>query len=65
MGKFMKWVENHLPVPVHPVQFAAMLHFKLVYVHPFEDANGRTGRVLMNLFLHKAGYPMVGIEIIL
>jgi len=42
----------------HPVEFAAMLHGKLVTVHPFIDGNGRAARLLMNLALLQAGYPV-------
>ncbi len=36
-------------------------HFRLVSIHPFEDGNGRTARLLMNLVLIRAGYPPVPI----
>lgn len=42
----------------HPVEYAAMLHRKLVTVHPFIDGNGRAARLLMNLALLQAGYPV-------
>src|SRR3990167_7320361 len=44
---------------LHPVELAAILHHKLVYIHPFFDGNGRTARLAMNLILMKAGYPLV------
>lgn len=47
--------ENRL----HPVELAARLHFKLVYIHPFVDGNGRTARLLMNMVLMKKGFPPV------
>lgn len=40
----------------HPVEFAALLHIKLVNIHPFIDGNGRTARLLMNLALLQTGY---------
>ena len=36
---------------MHPVRLAALAHYKLVYIHPFVDGNGRTSRLLMNLIL--------------
>ncbi len=41
------------------VELSALLHHKLVNIHPFFDGNGRTARLTMNLFLMQAGYPLV------
>lgn len=32
-------------------------HFLFVYIHPYMDGNGRTGRFLMNVMLAAGGYP--------
>lgn len=50
------WIQNHLPAE-HPVIIAATAHYNLLRIHPFDDANGRIGRLLMNLILIKYGYP--------
>lgn len=42
-----------------PVALAAWAHQDLVRIHPFEDANGRTARMIMNRILEKSGYPTV------
>lgn len=42
---------------MHPIARAAELHTRFVKIHPFIDGNGRTGRLLLNLELMKAGYP--------
>ncbi|ONN63456.1 Fic family protein [Herbaspirillum sp. VT-16-41] len=42
---------------LHAVERAAQLHTRFVKIHPFVDGNGRTGRLLLNLELMKAGYP--------
>ncbi|MFK8795818.1 Fic family protein [Planococcus plakortidis] len=42
---------------LHPVELAALFHFKFVYIHPFADGNGRTARLLMNLILMSHSYP--------
>jgi Fic family protein len=49
----------------HPVEFAAIIHKELVTVHPFIDGNGRAARLLMNLALLQAGYPVAIIPPIL
>ena len=41
----------------HPVLRAAELHYNLVAIHPFNDGNGRTGRLMMNDYLLRHGYP--------
>ena len=47
---------------MHPVELAAGFHEKLVTVHPFIDGNGRTARLVMNLILLRAGYPITVIN---
>jgi len=37
----------------------AILHAFFEKIHPFEDGNGRTGRILLNYILISAGYPLV------
>lgn len=47
----------HAKSKLHPVEIAAMAHYKLVSIHPFVDGNGRTARLLMNLILRIYDYP--------
>ncbi len=47
---------------VHPVLIAAYLHDELVRIHPFIDGNGRTSRLLMNLYLLRRGYTLVTLK---
>lgn len=42
----------------HPVDFAATLHKKFVFIHPFIDGNGRLARLLMNTALIQDGYML-------
>lgn len=55
MNKLDKWM-NEKKHKMHPVQFAAEVHRKLVYIHPFSDGNGRTARLAMNGILIQNGY---------
>ncbi len=46
----------------HPLLVAALLHYRFVCIHPFDDGNGRVSRLLMNYALLKRGYPPVVIK---
>lgn len=48
---------------LHPVERAARVHADFVNIHPFVDGNGRTARLLMNLELLRAGFPIVIIPV--
>jgi Fic family protein len=56
MAEFIEWYYKH-KTKMPPVELAAWVHYKLVYIHPFIDGNGRTARLLMNLILLQHGYP--------
>jgi len=47
----------------HPLVVAAKWHGYYEYLHPFRDGNGRTGRLLSNFILLRAGHPLVIIEL--
>lgn len=46
----------------HIVTRLARFHIGFESIHPFIDGNGRTGRLLVNLELMKAGYPPIDIK---
>lgn len=58
MNRLIRWVQKERK-NLHPIELAALLHHKLVFIHPFFDGNGRTARLIMNLFLMQGGYPLV------
>ncbi|MGL6022579.1 MAG: Fic family protein, partial [Chitinophagaceae bacterium] len=47
---------------IHPILIASYLHSELVKIHPFIDGNGRTSRLLMNLYLLAHGYTIANIK---
>jgi Fic family protein len=56
MNEFLEWYyKNKKKLSI--VELAALVHYKLVYIHPFIDGNGKTARLLMNLILIQNGYP--------
>lgn len=57
MRELIDWLNiNH--TKVHVVELAALLHHRLVHIHPFFDGNGRTSRLLMNVLLMQNGFPL-------
>lgn len=55
MGRLFEWAEQERG-QFHPVEFAAQLHKRFVFIHPFKDGNGRVARLLMNTALIQDGY---------
>lgn len=45
-----------------PILLAAVVHNQFENIHPFQDGNGRVGRLLLNNILLKHGLPPVSIE---
>ena len=45
----------------HPVLKAAVVHYQIATIHPFEDGNGRTARLMSDFVLDANGYGFGGI----
>jgi Fic family protein len=58
MGDFAAWLAAAPDTPA--TAFTA--HRRLVDIHPFNDGNGRTARLLMNLVLLRGGYPPIAVR---
>lgn len=58
MQAFSDWLRGEPPTPA--TAFTA--HRRLVEIHPFNDGNGRTARLLMNLVLIRGGYPPITVR---
>jgi Fic family protein len=57
MHELVAWINSAEAADLHPVEQAALAHFRLVHIHPFVDGNGRAARLLMNLILIREVYP--------
>ena len=58
MGDLAVWLRTVSNTP----ETAFTAHRRLVDIHPFNDGNGRTARLLMNLILIRGGYPPVAVR---
>ncbi|CAN5668269.1 hypothetical protein BH11VER1_BH11VER1_17230 [soil metagenome] len=62
MQELVNWINHEmetreLPVPV----IAGLAHYQFATIHPYDDGNGRTARLLTSLILYRGGYGLKGI----
>ncbi|MCC7536899.1 MAG: Fic family protein [Deltaproteobacteria bacterium] len=56
MDVLLAWLAKNIDI-LHPLVLAGAFHHQFERLHPFFDGNGRTGRVIINFLLMRAGYP--------
>jgi Fic family protein len=63
MHDLLEWYREQKELKeINPILLAAEFHYKFIRIHPFDDGNGRTARILMNFILMQFGYPPVIIK---
>ena len=61
--KLMESTQRAIDDGQHPMIVAAKWHGYYEYLHTFRDGNGRTGRLLSNFILLRAGHPLLIIRL--
>jgi Fic family protein len=56
INKLLDWY-NQNKDKVHSLKLATEFHARFERIHPFEDGNGRAGRIFLNAILLENGYP--------
>ena len=54
--EFFNWINDVQTQQLPAIFRAAIIHYQLVYIHPFIEGNGRTARALATLLLYTTGY---------
>lgn len=57
MREMIEWYSDNKKM--HPIELASIIHHRITNIHPFFDGNGRTSRLVMNIILIQAGFPLV------
>jgi len=63
MNELIQWYnQKSEESEVNPILLASEFHYRYIRIHPFDDGNGRTARIIMNFILLRFGYPPVIIK---
>jgi len=57
---FIEWYKENKD-KFKPLALAGIMHNQFEHIHPFQDGNGRVGRLLLNFILLKNNYPPINI----
>ena len=60
LEKLVNWYEKNKK-KFKPLVLATIIHNQFENIHPFQDGNGRVGRLLLNFVLLKSKYPPINI----
>ena len=56
VDELFTWINSKEALQIHPVFKAAIVHYQLVYIHPYVEGNGRTARAMATLLMYLLGY---------
>lgn len=62
LENFITWYHKNKS-KFKPLVLAAIVHNQFEHIHPFQDGNGRVGRLLLNLVLLQNNYPPINIRL--
>jgi Fic family protein len=62
MKKLGEWMESAETRDLHPIERAARTHWRIMGIFPWANHSGRTARIMANLILEQAGYPLAVIH---
>lgn len=62
LRKLAEWYSKHKN-KYPPLLLAALVHNEFENIHPFQDGNGRVGRLLLNFVLLRHNYPPINIRV--
>jgi Fic family protein len=62
LKELITWYEKNEKTH-HPILLAAVVHNQFENIHPFQDGNGRIGRLLLDNILLKHNFPPVNINL--
>ena len=55
-GELLEWINSRGSKTLHPIIVGAIVHHRLVSIHPFSDGNGRISRALAIWLLYVRGF---------